>query len=122
MATGRRSHFEEQRAAGSHGLTAFVRSVTAKRSRFPFGIPSASLCRESAESAAPDRSLHRTAESGSDRPMNDSDRQQILDAARALLAQVLPDAWAIYVYGTFARGDEEPGSDLDLAVLLPPQP
>lgn len=32
----------------------------------------------------------------------------------------MPDALAIYVYGSFARGEEWPDSDLDLAVLLPP--
>lgn len=37
------------------------------------------------------------------------------------LAEALPEAWAIYAYGSFARGDEGPLSDLDLAVLLPPR-
>jgi predicted nucleotidyltransferase len=36
------------------------------------------------------------------------------------LLAALPDAWAIYAYGSFARGDEWPLSDLDLAVLLAP--
>ena len=53
--------------------------------------------------------------------MIDSDRRRMLDAACRVLAAVLPDAWAIYVYGSFARGDEGPSSDLDLAVLLPPR-
>jgi uncharacterized protein len=52
--------------------------------------------------------------------MNDNERQQILDAACNVIAAVLPEAWAVYVYGSFARGDEWPDSDLDLAVLLPP--
>jgi uncharacterized protein len=53
--------------------------------------------------------------------MIDTERQRILNAACAVLASALPEAWAIYVYGSFARGDEGPASDLDLAVLLPPK-
>lgn len=53
--------------------------------------------------------------------MNILDRERTLVAARAVLANALPDAWAIYAFGSFARGDEHPGSDLDLAVLLPPK-
>lgn len=52
--------------------------------------------------------------------MIESEREGILIAARNILLDALPDAWAIYVYGSFARGDEWPDSDLDLAVLLPP--
>lgn len=37
----------------------------------------------------------------------------------AVLA-VVPDVWAVYLYGSVARGDQGPKSDLDLAVLLPP--
>lgn len=48
-------------------------------------------------------------------------RQQTLNAARDVLTKVLPEAWAVYVYGSFARGDEWPDSDVDLAVLLPPR-
>lgn len=44
----------------------------------------------------------------------------MLAAARDTLLAALPDAWAIYVFGSFARGEEWPSSDLDLAVLLPP--
>jgi predicted nucleotidyltransferase len=51
--------------------------------------------------------------------MTEADRQRILAAARDTLLAALPDAWAIYVYGSFARGDEWPSSDVDLAVLLP---
>lgn len=40
--------------------------------------------------------------------------------ARSALVAALPDAWAIYAYGSYARGDNWPGSDVDLAVLLPP--
>ena len=53
--------------------------------------------------------------------MIDSDRHRMLDAACGILAAALPQAWAIYVYGSVARGDEGPSSDLDLAVLLPPR-
>lgn len=52
--------------------------------------------------------------------MTESEREGILTVARDILLDALPDAWAIYVYGSFARGDEWPDSDLDLAVLLPP--
>jgi uncharacterized protein len=48
------------------------------------------------------------------------ERQLTIDAARDALRAALPNLWAIYVYGSFARGDEGPGSDIDLAVLLPP--
>jgi predicted nucleotidyltransferase len=46
--------------------------------------------------------------------------EQILSTVGAILRAALPDAWATYVYGSFARGDEGPDSDIDLAVLLPP--
>lgn len=52
--------------------------------------------------------------------MTEAERQKALDAARDALLTALPDAWAIYVYGSFGRGDAWPSSDLDLAVLLPP--
>jgi predicted nucleotidyltransferase len=51
--------------------------------------------------------------------MPDTDRQLILSAARDALLAAFPNAWTIYVYGSFARGDESPASDIDLAVLLP---
>jgi predicted nucleotidyltransferase len=41
-------------------------------------------------------------------------------AARDTVLAAVPDAWAVYVYGSFARGEEWPESDLDIAVLLPP--
>lgn len=52
--------------------------------------------------------------------MNQAEREHILAAARDSLLTALPDVWAIYVFGSFARGEEWPSSDLDLAVLLPP--
>lgn len=53
--------------------------------------------------------------------MTEPERQAIFNAARDVLFKALPDAWAIYVYGSFARGDEWPGSDVDFGVLLPPR-
>lgn len=52
--------------------------------------------------------------------MSQTERERILAAARDALLAALSDAWAIYVFGSFARGEEWPDSDLDLAVLLPP--
>jgi uncharacterized protein len=52
--------------------------------------------------------------------MLDDERQRVLAAARETLLEHLPDAVAIYAYGSFARGDDWPQSDIDLAVLLPP--
>jgi predicted nucleotidyltransferase len=51
----------------------------------------------------------------------DSDSHLTLSAARDVLLAAFPDAWAIYVYGSFARGDEVSSSDIDLALLLPPE-
>jgi len=45
-------------------------------------------------------------------------------AAEALVGpcrEVHPDLQAVYVFGSRAAGDARPGSDLDVAVLLPPQ-
>jgi uncharacterized protein len=52
--------------------------------------------------------------------MSDSDRRLTLSAARDALLAAFPNVWAIYVYGSFARGDEVSSSDIDLAMLLPP--
>lgn len=52
-------------------------------------------------------------------PIPDCD--SILIGARDALLRAFPDAWAIYVYGSFARGEETDNSDVDLAVLLPPE-
>ena len=60
------------------------------------------------------------AASGNISLMSQAERQHILAATRDALLAALPDAWAIYVFGSFARDDEWPNSDLDLAVLLPP--
>jgi uncharacterized protein len=57
---------------------------------------------------------------GNIRAMTEAERHRILTAARDTVLAALPDTWAIYVYGSFARGDEWPDSDMDIAVLLPP--
>lgn len=44
---------------------------------------------------------------------------ETLVCARDTLLELLPEAWAVYVHGSFARGDARPDSDLDLAVLMP---
>ncbi len=51
--------------------------------------------------------------------MTISEREQTFAVARDIIVDALPDVLAIYVYGSFASGDERPQSDLDLAVLLP---
>jgi predicted nucleotidyltransferase len=53
--------------------------------------------------------------------MTDTERDRLLELARDSLLREFPDAWALYVYGSFARREEWPDSDLDLAVLLPPE-
>lgn len=53
--------------------------------------------------------------------MTEAERERVLSAVRDSVLEALPDAVAIYVYGSIARGDEGPGSDVDVAVLLPPQ-
>ena len=40
---------------------------------------------------------------------------QIVSAVRA----VLPDVEAVYLYGSFATGEQNDSSDLDLAVVMP---
>jgi len=52
--------------------------------------------------------------------MAPSESDRILNGALSVMRAAMPDAWAIYVYGSFARGEEWPESDIDLAVLLPP--
>jgi len=52
--------------------------------------------------------------------MSDTECQRILNAARDALLATFPNVWAIYGYGSFARGDHSPQSDIDLALLLPP--
>jgi predicted nucleotidyltransferase len=51
--------------------------------------------------------------------MAEKEPEQMFAVARNAILAALPDVLAIYVYGSFASGDERPQSDLDLAVLLP---
>ena len=53
--------------------------------------------------------------------MTQSERQAIFDTARDTVLATLPEAWAVYVYGSFSSGEDWPDSDLDIAVLLPPE-
>ena len=50
-----------------------------------------------------------------------SDRQRIFESVSAVLSAALPSALAVYVYGSVARGEDRPDSDLDVAILLPPK-
>jgi len=43
----------------------------------------------------------------------------MLDTIRRILLEAFPDAQAIYHFGSTARGEDAPGSDIDLALLLP---
>jgi uncharacterized protein len=52
--------------------------------------------------------------------VSQSEAKTIFDAARDAVLARFPDVWAVYVYGSFARGEDWPSSDLDVAVLLPP--
>jgi predicted nucleotidyltransferase len=51
--------------------------------------------------------------------VNESERERIFSAVRECVLAALPDVMAIYAYGSIARGDEWPSSDIDVAVLLP---
>jgi predicted nucleotidyltransferase len=48
-------------------------------------------------------------------------RELIIARGRDRLLAVVPNAVAIYVYGSFASGNEWPNGDLDLAVPLRPE-
>lgn len=52
--------------------------------------------------------------------MNHAADDDFLDRIRQAVLEALPEAWAVYVFGSVARGNSGPTSDLDLAVLLPP--
>jgi len=52
--------------------------------------------------------------------MNQTGHQTFLDRVGDVLLSMEPEIVAGYVYGSYARGDSGPQSDLDLAVLLPP--
>ena len=49
-----------------------------------------------------------------------TEAEAVFHAARDAVLAALPDVLAIYVYGSFARGEDWPDSDLDIAVLLRP--
>lgn len=52
--------------------------------------------------------------------MLQTNREDLLHTAREAVEQAFPEAWIAYLHGSFARGDERPDSDIDIAVLLPP--
>ena len=51
--------------------------------------------------------------------MTEAERERVFSAVRDGVLAALPEALAIYVYGSVARGDELATSDVDAAVLLP---
>jgi predicted nucleotidyltransferase len=51
--------------------------------------------------------------------VTEAERESIFSTVRECVLAALPSAIAIYVSGSIARGDEFPGSDVDVAVLLP---
>jgi predicted nucleotidyltransferase len=54
-------------------------------------------------------------------PVTEAERERLFSDLREGVLAALPDALAIYVYGSFARGEEWPSSDVDVALLLPPE-
>lgn len=44
---------------------------------------------------------------------------ELIDNLVETILRDFPDAQAIYLYGSVARGEQRPDSDIDLAVLLP---
>jgi predicted nucleotidyltransferase len=48
------------------------------------------------------------------------DSTRLLESARDAVLAAMPEAWAVYLYGSFAQATESPHSDVDIAVLLPP--
>jgi predicted nucleotidyltransferase len=49
--------------------------------------------------------------------LSDEDREKIVSWATAH-----PEIRKVYLYGSRARGDNEPDSDIDLAIVLEPEP
>ncbi|MES1146781.1 MAG: nucleotidyltransferase domain-containing protein [Solimonas sp.] len=52
--------------------------------------------------------------------MQDDAKSQLYHALCAAVLKALPDAWAIYAFGSFANDQERADSDIDIAILLPP--
>lgn len=52
--------------------------------------------------------------------MERSQRDELFAKAREAVLAAFPDAQAIYVYGSFSRGEQWPDSDIDLAILREP--
>ena len=44
---------------------------------------------------------------------------ELIDKLVKMILRDFPEAQAIYLYGSVARGEQRPDSDIDLAVLLP---
>lgn len=51
--------------------------------------------------------------------MDGSPNNRMLGQIANTIQRCLPAVMAIYIYGSTARGDDRPDSDLDIAVLLP---
>jgi predicted nucleotidyltransferase len=52
--------------------------------------------------------------------MTSAERQQLLNRAAEAIQRAIPDVIAVYAYGSIARGDDHPDSDIDIGVLLTP--
>jgi uncharacterized protein len=52
--------------------------------------------------------------------LSQATRQALINHVRTIVVAQIPQVLAVYVYGSIARGDERPDSDIDIAVLLPP--
>ena len=48
-----------------------------------------------------------------------NEQNELIDNLVETILRDFPDAQAIYLYGSVARGEQRPDSDIDLAVLLP---
>jgi predicted nucleotidyltransferase len=49
----------------------------------------------------------------------DARRRRVLDLLATAARETTPDVLAVWVYGSVARGEDAPGSDLDVALVLP---
>lgn len=98
----------------------------------PYNIPMAALQELAHELDADERTLRRAAADGALRCRRPGPRRLVFDAGERdylrehweLLARLRaalrtqPQVRLAVLYGSFARGDEDSGSDLDLAVLM----